>query len=127
MDKTVVQRVFEFVASAGKDVTTREVLAAFPDSKASAITFSLSRLVRAGELTRRTHGTYIVGERPDASAAVPLLEDPYILHILERIRPVLEFVDLAYVHAALEAGRSAIPAHIAKLARSRAEEMQRAK
>ncbi len=124
MDKTVVQRVFEYVASAGRDVTTREVLGAFPESKASAITFSLSRLVRAGELQRKTHGTYVVGERSDPADATPLLEDPYILHILERIRPVLEFVDLAYVHAALDAGRSAVPAHIAKLARSRAKDLK---
>ena len=124
MDKSVVQRVYEFVAAAGREVASREVLSAVSDAKASAVTFALSRLARSGELVRTTHGRYRVGESPENARVVHILDDPYHLYLLERIRPVLAFADLAYVYAVFEAGRALVPPDLAKHAQARVEQLR---
>jgi predicted transcriptional regulator of viral defense system len=123
MDKTIVQRVFEYVSSQGREVTTREVLRAFAEVKASAITFSLSRLARSGELQRTAHGRYAVPHRSETEAVPPLLEDAYLMHILERVRPVLEFAELAYLYGALDVARTSVPSSLARLAQARAKKL----
>jgi len=119
MDKSIVQRVYEHVRSCGREVTTREVLAAFPDAKASAVTFSLSRLVKSGELKRSAHGRYSSISATDRPSAKTLLEDPYIMAILERVRPVLAFSELVYLYRVLDSARNAVPDEVARLAERR--------
>lgn len=121
MDKSVVQRVFEFVASQAREVTTREVLGAFPDSKSSAVTFSLSRLVKAGELARSSHGRYCVALKSGELDDRPILEDPFLMYILERVRPVLEFGELVYLYGALEVAKINLPTNLAKFAQERSK------
>lgn len=118
MEKTVTQRVYEHVAGAGRVVSTREVLAVLEDCTPSSVTFALSRLVREGNLVRVSHGKYRRREPTEQTAdAAPtgpsgswILDDPYLVAIFEKIRPVLEFSELAFLFEALTTAREFVDA-----------------
>ena len=97
-DRSVAQRVYEYIVRAGRPVKTREVVAAVGAQSVSAVTFALTRLVREGNLSRVGYATYRVADdsaqapQPDAQLGDRLRA------IFEQIRPVLSFDDLTFLY-----------------------------
>jgi len=101
-EKSVTQRVFEYVLQAGHPVRSREITAAVGAASLSAVTYALTRLVREGNLQRTSYGEYAApAEAAAASADTPL--DPFghdkrLQAIFEAIRPTLSFEDLSFLY-----------------------------
>ena len=57
-EKSITQRVYEFVLRSGHAVRSREIAAAVGATSLSAVTYALTRLVREGNLQRTGYGEY---------------------------------------------------------------------
>jgi hypothetical protein len=106
--KAVIQRVYEYVAKANRPVPAREIVTALPECSRSSITFALTRLVREGDLKRSGRGRYTSAGEDDPTVRDPE-DDEYLFDLLERMRPVLPFSDLAFLYEIVEASRRLIP------------------
>jgi predicted transcriptional regulator of viral defense system len=106
--KAIIQRVYEYIASASRPVSARELVTAMSDCSRSAITFALTRLVREGDLKRVGRGRYIGSGEDDPTVQDPE-DDEYLFTIFERIRPVLSFAELAFLYELAESARRLIP------------------
>jgi len=122
--KAVIQRVYEYVAGAGRAVSTREIITAMPDASRSSITFALTRLVREGDLKRVGHGRYVAAGEDDATVRRDD-DDEYLFDLLERVRSTLPFADLAFLYELIEASRRLIPEAF-RAARERSKKRPRA-
>ena len=100
-EKSTMQRVYEFVVRSGRDVQTREIVAAIGAQSVSSVTFALTRLVREGNLERTGYARYRARSTPARSERdplEPLLEDERLKRIFEAVRPNLRFDDLAFLY-----------------------------
>jgi predicted transcriptional regulator of viral defense system len=120
--KSVTQLVYEYVTAAGRVVSSREIVVAFPDRTRSSITFALTRLTREGSLKRTEHGRYSAAStagRDDAE--IERGDDQYLADLFERIRTSLQFADLAFLYEVVTAARRLAPQSFRK-AREKAVE-----
>ena len=106
--KSVIQHVYEYTCAAGRPVSVRELITAFPDASRSSVTFALTRLVREGDLKRSGHGRYSATGAEDPTLTLPG-DDEYLFDLFERIRPNLPFADLAFLFEVVEATRRLAP------------------
>lgn len=109
-DTSVAQRVYEFVVRAGRDVRTREIVAAVGAHSVSAVTFALTRLVREGNLERVGYARYRVpNSDADEDTQLTAILDDRLEQIFEAIRPVLNFRDLAFIYRVVLMARRLAP------------------
>lgn len=106
--RAIIQRVYEYVVAAQRAVPAREIVTAMPDASRSAITFALTRLVREGDIQRIGHGRYAASGASDPTVR-DADDDEYLFGLLEQLRPILTFADLAFLYELLESSRRLIP------------------
>jgi predicted transcriptional regulator len=107
--KSVTQAVYEYIVAAGRVVSARELVTALPEKTRSSITFALTRLTREGSLKRLEHGKYRASTIADKTPEVDREDDRYLDELFERIRPQLQFSDLAFLYEIVAAARRLIP------------------
>jgi hypothetical protein len=106
--KSVIQRVYEYVARAARPVSAREIVTAMPEASRSSITFALTRLVREGDLRRTGRSRYAATGEEDPTIGASD-DDEYLFDLLERVRPTLTFADLAFLYEVIESSRRLTP------------------
>jgi hypothetical protein len=107
--KSTTQLVYEYIAAAGRTVSSREVVTALPEKTRSSITFALTRLTREGSLRRLEHGRYRAAKNVEKDPSLELEDGRYLGELFERIRPVLQFPDLAFLYEIVAAARRLAP------------------
>ncbi len=107
--KSVTQLVYEYVVAAGRTVSAREIVTALPEKTRSSITFALTRLTREGSLRRMEHGRYRASAGTEKDPSLEREDDRYLGELFERIRPVLQFSDLAFLYEIVAAARRLAP------------------
>ena len=112
-DKSVTQRVFEFVLRAGHPVRSREIVTAIGATSLSSVTYALSRLVREGNLQRTGYGEYAAPPESegitDSTPLDPFRSDKRLTTIFEAIRPCLSFEDLSFLYNVVLSARRLAP------------------
>jgi len=110
-ETSVAQRVYEFVVRSGRDVRTREIVAAVGAQSVSAVTFALIRLVREGNLERIGYARYraVTVESEDEFTKHTTALDERLERIFEAVRPVLTFTDLAFLYRIVLLARRIAP------------------
>jgi hypothetical protein len=112
-EKSVTQRVYEFVLRSGHAVRSREIAAAVGASSLSAVTYALTRLVREGNLQRIGYGEYAAPSEsqsvPDDTPLDPFRNDKRLNGIFEAIRPALSFEDLSFLYNVVLSARRLAP------------------
>lgn len=100
--RSIIQLVFQQVQTARRPISVREIAAALPNASASAITFSLSRLVREDQVRRISQGVYEYGPvgnvkaLGDSTAELDahdqwFQQESLLTEIFKKVQPVLEF------------------------------------
>ncbi len=107
--KSVTQLVYEYVLATGRTVSARELVTALPEKTRSSITFALTRLTREGSLKRLEHGKYRAALTTEKTPDLDRDDDRYLGELFERIRPVLQFADLAFLYEIVGAARRLTP------------------
>lgn len=107
--KSATQLVYEYAVAAGRTVSARELVTALPEKTRSSITFALTRLTREGSLKRLEHGRYRATIGTERNPSIEREDDQYLAELFERIRPQLQFADLAFLYEIVAASRRLIP------------------